>query len=368
MKKRLVKMFKIGGLFLLILSVVLLTVVWVSERDRAVVEKYVKNENLETVKPDWQGTPVDQEGRFVNAEFPFLPRVSELLRWQLSANPFKEEKRADDWRIEVKDPTEFLSGEQNGILWLGHAGFFIRLEGVEIVVDPALGNPSFIRIQTEVPSPLDKIKNVDYLLVTHDHRDHCDDESISQIARKFPNARLLGGLGMEDLFNEWKTPSNQVQTAGWYQQFSTPDETKVKIFFLPVRHWSRRGLFDTNQRLWGAFVIQGAGRTIYIGGDSGFGSHYREAGEVFPEIDYFIIGIGAYEPRWFMKPNHNSPQDAFQAFVDSRAKYLVPMHYGRFDLSDEPPGEPLRSIKTEAEKAGASARLRVLQIYESLNF
>lgn len=367
MKKRLFKIIKIGAIFLLILLTVLLTVIFASERDKTLIEKYVRNENLPVVKDDWKGTPVDKKGRFVNVEFPYLPKMLDLLKWQLGSNPQKEAKQNDSWRIEVKDPAEFLNDTRDGILWLGHAGFLIRLNGVNIIIDPAFGKPSFVKTYVDVPSPIDKLKEVDYLLISHDHRDHCDEESVRQITQKFPNAEILGGLGMDDIFNDWKTSSNEVQTAGWYQQFSAPDD-EIKIFFLPVRHWSRRGLFDTNQRLWGGFVIQGAGKTIYFGSDSGYGSHYKEAGEIFPQIDYFVVGIGAYEPRWFMEPNHNSPQDAFQAFVDSKAKYLVPMHYGRFDLSDEPPGEPLRLLKEEAEKANSADKIKALKIYESLQF
>src|SRR5213076_1604147 len=132
MKRWAIKVIKIGAVFLLVLFVILLIMIFVSERDRAVVEKYVKNESLETVKSDWKGTPVDEKGRFVNAEFPFLPKIKELLQWQLGSRPRKEEKQNDTWRIEVKDPTDFLNDTRNGILWLGHAGFLIRLEGVNI--------------------------------------------------------------------------------------------------------------------------------------------------------------------------------------------------------------------------------------------
>jgi L-ascorbate metabolism protein UlaG (beta-lactamase superfamily) len=87
---------------------------------------------------------------------------------------------------------------------------------------------------------------------------------------------------------------------------------------------------------------------IYFGGDSGYGSHYKDIAKLFPEIDYAILGIGAYEPEWFMESNHSSPEKAYQAFLDLGAKYLIPMHYGTFDLSDEPIGKPqevLESIK-----------------------
>jgi len=343
----------------------LLVIILLGEFDKAVIEKYVKNENLETFKADSKGTPVDQKDRFVNLEFSFLPSTIELLKWQLSANPQKAEKQKDAARLEVSDPTDFLSGEQDGILWLGHAGFLIRIGGVNVLTDPIFGTPPFVKTLTEVPTPLDKLQKVDYVLISHDHRDHCDEKTLRQIAKKFPRAKFLAGLGMEELFNEWKTPSNEVQTAGWHQKFSLTHEN-VKIFFLPVRHWSRRGLFDTNKRLWGGFVIQNAQTTVYFSGDTGYGSHYKELAELFPNIDYFIVGIGAFEPRWFMKPNHNSPEEALQGFIDSKAKLLIPMHFGRFDLSDEPASEPLRLLNEKADEMNLSDKIKALNIYESI--
>lgn len=367
MKRQFKRILKFSGIFLLISAAALALIILWSETDKTLIEKYVENENLPTVKSDWQGTPIDQKGRFVNAEFPYLPSMADLLKWQLSGNPQKEEKQNDDWRLEVEDPTEFFSGGQNGMLWLGHAGFLIRLNGKVIIIDPIFGKPPFVKTYANIPSPIDKIERVDYVLLSHDHRDHADEDTIRQLAEKFPGAAFLAGLGMRDILKDWTKDANEIQTAGWFQQFDT-QPGKLKIVFVPVRHWSRRGIFDTNQRLWGGFIIQGAGKTIFFGGDSGYGSHYRQAAELFPEIDYFIAGIGAYKPRWFMKPNHNSPADAIQAFADTGAKYLVPMHYGTFDLSDEPPGEPLRLLREEAAKTGVSERIKNLQIYESLKF
>lgn len=345
----------------------LLAMILISEKlDIAVIEKYVKNENLKTVKADWQGTPVDEKGRFVNAEFPFLSNLTEVLKWQLSTNPFKEDKLKDAERLQVLDPTEFLSSEKDGILWLGHASVYIRLNGKTLLIDPVFGDPFLVKRFTEVPNQIDKIKKLDYILVTHDHRDHCDEPTLKSLLQKFPNAKILGGLEMQDLFNEWKTATNEVKTAGWYQRFDLGED--VEITFVPVRHWSRRGLFDMNKRLWGGYVIQGAGKTIYHSGDSGFGSHYKELFETFGRIDYFIIGIGAFEPRWFMQSNHNNPEDALQAFQDAKAETIIPMHYGTFDLSDEPPSEPLKRLKQDAEKAGLIEKVKPLQINESLEF
>jgi len=367
MKKRLLKIIKIIGLILFVLIGVVIIVILQSERDEAVIKEHVKNENLTTIKVGWQGTPVDEKGRFVNVEFPFLPKVSDILRWQLSAKPQKEEKQADAERLEIKDPTEFLNSETDGILWFGHASFLIRLDGVNILLDPVFGEPSFISRLVTPPSPLDKLRRVDFILVSHNHRDHCDEATIKQLTAKFPAAKILVGLRMDELLNDWKSPKTEIQIAGWYQQFALPTD-KIKISFLPVRHWSRRGLFDTNKQLWGGFVIEGAGKTIYFSGDSGYGSHYAELAELFPKIDYFIIGIGAYQPNWFMRANHNSPSEAFQGFVDSKADALIPMHFGRFDLSDEPPSEPLRLLKEKAAEANLADRIKNLQINESLGW
>ena len=338
---------------------------FVSENDRAILSGRVSNEAARTIRPDWTGTPVDQRGRFMNDEFPFLPKTSELLKWQLSDNPFEAEKEADTFRPEVLDPTPFLNSNEDGILWLGHASFYIRLGGRHILIDPVFGDPSFITRYTDVPSPLDSIRAVDYVLLTHDHRDHTDEPTLRSIAEKFPKARFLAGLGSEDILADWTGSADRTALTGWFQDF-TIDDPAVDIYFLPVRHWSRRGLFDTNRRLWGGYVIESGKTTIYHGGDSGYGRHYRETGELFPEIDYFLIGIGSYEPRWFMEPNHNNPSDVVKAFQDIGAKMLVPMHYGTFNMSDEAPGTPIRTLRDEVEKAGLTDRVGTLNIYESL--
>ena len=95
----------------------------------------------------------------------------------------------------------------------------------------------------------------------------------------------------------------------------------------------------------GRFMLQTNDVTLYFGGDSGYGNHYRQLAELYPTIDYAILGIGAFAPEWFMHSNHMSPSDAWQAFQDMGAGRLVPMHYGTFDLSDEPLGEPERLLK-----------------------
>ena len=215
-------------------------IIW-SENDKAVIKSYAKNESLTTIKPDWQGTPVDEKDRFVNHEFPFLPKVTDILRWSLESNPQKQEKQGDRERLAIKDPTEFLNSYADGILWLGHASFLIRLDGVNILLDPVFGEPSLITRYITPPSPIDKLRKVDYILVSHDHRDHCDEATIKQLTAKFPDAKILTGLRMDELLKDWNSSNAEIQTAGWYQQFDVPND-QVKIYFTPSRHWARSSM------------------------------------------------------------------------------------------------------------------------------
>lgn len=355
---------RIGIVIGLILIVLVGAGFW-TELDHTTLTSHTSEPGLETIKPDWPGTPVDQKGRFMNHEFPMVMRTSRFLRWQFSANEFADEKLRDTWKPNVTDPTEFLASDRDGLVWLGHASVYIRLNGVTILTDPIFGAPPLIERYVDLPSPLPQIRKLDYVLLSHDHRDHTDEPTLREIAKKFPNAKFLAGLRSEELLRNFITPTNDVAVAGWFQKFELGD-SPVEIYFLPVRHWSRRGVFDTNHRLWGGYVVKVGETSVYFGGDSGYGSHYRETGALFPDIDYFVIGIGAYEPRWFMEPSHNNPSDAVKAFQDAGARLLVPMHYGTFDLSDEPPSAPLRELRSASE--AIADKVKVLDLNGSIYF
>src|SRR5215213_378484 len=107
------KLLKITGVLLALFAIIFGGVVFTESRDKAVVVKHVSNENLKTLRAGWQGVPVDEKGRFVNHEHPFLPKTIDLLKWQLGVNPFKEAKQNDTARLEVKDPAEFLQSERD---------------------------------------------------------------------------------------------------------------------------------------------------------------------------------------------------------------------------------------------------------------
>jgi L-ascorbate metabolism protein UlaG (beta-lactamase superfamily) len=158
-------------------------------------------------------------------------------------------------------------------------------------------------------------------------------------------------------------PGIRVQEAGWYQVFDTPG---LEITLLPAMHWNRRGLRDFNKALWGSFLIRWKGKSIYFAGDTGYQTHFKEVPELVGPVDIALLPIGAYDPPFIMRPSHLDPEEALQAFVDLKARRLVPMHYGTFDLSDEPLGEPLQRLRAAAAGWGLEASLRPLAVGEVL--
>lgn len=330
------------------------------------IKAFIINPVLSTPKAPqgWKGTPMDSNGQFQNLHHPFIPSWRDVLRWKLlQTNPFKQEKKKELWNPKIVKDESWITGKADIIVWLGHCTFFIRINGIQILTDPVYDRIYPLKRRSEFPVNPAHLKGLDYVLLSHDHRDHLDRSSLRLLTKHNQDTKYLTGLKMKKLIHRF-TGSEKIEEAGWYQQYNTRDE--IQITFIPMRHWSRRGLNDTNKSLWGGFVIEAGGKRILFGGDSAYDVHYKDIGDLFGPFNYALLGIGAYEPVWFMKTNHQSPAEALQASENLRADYLVPMHYGTFDLSDEPMGKPLEVLRAEAEKRQLSHKLKVIDLGEPL--
>ncbi len=312
-------------------------------------------------------TPLDQAGRFKNFHTQFLPNFKDVMKWKRATNPFQAEKKMGMKGPEVAEDFNWLNGNEDGIVWLGHACFFIRINGVSLITDPVFEKLSpFHKRYTSLPFHISELPEIDYILLSHNHRDHLSGKTLKSILRKSKEAKVLTGLKMGALIRSL-TGHKNIEEAGWYQVFSTL-KNKLTVSFMPAQHWAKRGLFDYNEHLWGAFVIQSENTTIYFSGDTGYNTHLKEVGDYF-NIDYCIIGIGAYQPEWFMNQNHISPTDALRAAQEMHAKKMIPMHFGCFDLSDEPVMEPLERLLNYYKISTSSTQIQVKKIgeFEKLN-
>lgn len=331
-------------------------------------QSYISNSELQTILPknQWPGNRIDEEGKFSNLVHPFNPTFSMAWQMMTEGNPQKEEKKKDTFKLQVLGDNSFFKNNDNVIVWLGHATFFIRLNGISMVTDPVFNNVGLTKRKSRIPLDINLLKGIDYILISHDHRDHLDKKSLQLLVQNNPQVEILSGLKMDEWFNKM-LDSPKMQLAGWYQQYKT-DTSKIRIYFLPARHWSSRNLFDTNEHLWGSFVIQYNDKKIYFSGDTGYDNHLKEIGSLFNGIDICIMGIGAYKPEWFMSPNHISPTDAVKASNEMCVKQLIPMHHGTFDLSNEPIGEPIRIVQNEKLQNKLEAELINLKVGENYYF
>jgi L-ascorbate metabolism protein UlaG (beta-lactamase superfamily) len=152
---------------------------------------------------------------------------------------------------------------------------------------------------------------------------------------------------------------------GWWQHAEVGD---LKVTLVPACHWSRRGIFDTNRVLWGGYVIEGGGHSVYHSGDTASFEGFCEIGRRFPELDAAMLPIGGYQPVWFMEHYHLNPEQAGRAFLDLGARRLIPMHWGTLQLTDEPLCEPVERMRTWWQHNGpdSSRRLNLLDVGASL--
>jgi L-ascorbate metabolism protein UlaG (beta-lactamase superfamily) len=326
--------------FIWALLIPLFAVYLLYDKNKPMANGFTSNPKLHTIAPseDWKGNPLDENGKFTNLYHPFESSFGDLLKWQTSQNPQKEEKKAETRTLLLDFDSTLFSKKDDYLIWLGHATYLMQIQGKIFLTDPLLFDNAFLKRESELPFPIEKLPQLDYILLSHNHRDHCDKKTFKYLTDKNPAMKILTGLGLEDVISSW-TNGHSIQEAGWYQQYSVLDSS-IQITYVPTRHWSRRWLWDDNKSLWGGFYIETADYSIYFMGDSGQGPHFSDIKNTLGTPDYCLMGVGAYKPEWFMHQAHISPLDAIDAFNTLEGKYFIPMHFGTFNLSDEPRMEP----------------------------
>jgi len=237
------------------------------------------------------------------------------------------------------------------VTWLGHSSFLLQGGGRNLLIDPVFSDhcaplplPSLKRVAA-VPCRLDELPAIDAVLVTHSHYDHLD----------LPTLRVLGD-GMPLLVPEghagWlrRKGFTAVHELPWFE--SKDLFPGLTVTATPGQHFTARTPFDRNRSHWCGWLLEGGGARLWHTGDSAYCPAFREIGERFGPIDLGMIPVGAYSPRWFMKPMHMNPEEAVAVFQDARCRRAVAMHWGTFRLTDEPLGEPPLRLAAELERKG----------------
>jgi L-ascorbate metabolism protein UlaG (beta-lactamase superfamily) len=308
--------------------------------------------------------PRDPSGRFVNLDGTRPNSLGAVLRWAFWDRLTGKRRRSPDHAavpMVAPDLSRLATPPPPGaparVTWLGHAGFLVQLDGISLLVDPALQPEGVVGAGRNVPAPLrvTDLPPIRAVLITHGHYDHLDVPTLQAV-----HAPVIAGLGMERVLRARGLACTEL---GWWSAARVGD---VTVTYVPAQHWSRRGLLDENETLWGGFVIQGAGATLYHSGDSALFDGFREIGARFPGIDAALLPIGAYDPGWFMERQHMNPEQALQAFQALGARTFVAMHWGMFKLTDEPLDEPPRRLEAERVRLALPAeRVRVPAVGET---
>lgn len=290
----------------------------------------------------------------------------DVIKWKWETDPSK-------WPEEVANSNYKLPKLEAGkgiVTFINHATFLVQLPGLTILTDPIFSQragpfESFGPVKRVRPPGLDLelLPPVDVVLISHNHYDHLDLDSLKKIDARF-RPLFLVPLGDEMLLKD--EGLQNVREMDWWS------EQKVKesiITFTPVQHWSARGLFDKNKSLWGGHFISTPELRIYFAGDTGYTPYFLETRKRLGSPDIALLPIGAYGPRWFMREIHMNPEDAVMAHMDLEAGVSFGMHFGTFQLSDEAYDAPLKDLKMAREKYRVPEdKFRVLDFGESWSF
>lgn len=249
----------------------------------------------------------------------------------------------------VKTDLLNLPVDTNVLVWFGHSSYFMQIDGKRILVDPVFsGNASPIPRTvksfkgTDIYTVAD-LPDIDYLFISHDHYDHVDYETL--IALKSKTKKVICGLGVGSHFEHWGYESNKIIEKDWNEKVAL--DSGFTAFVEPARHFSGRGL-STNNTLWASYVLQTPSMKIYIGGDSGYDTHYAAIGNKHGSMDLAILDNGQYNEAW--KYIHHLPEDVLKAAQDLKAKRIFPVHSSKFALGSHDWDEPLTKI-TELNKS-----------------
>lgn len=282
--------------------------------------------------------------------------VTDLLRWQLGGGKteWPRSAAAADGRGTTK-PEPRIDGDRLVVTMVGHATLLIQTAGLNILTDPVWSERaspvSFAGPKRANPPGVafDDLPAIDLVIVSHNHYDHLDVETLKRLVER-DNPVIVTPLG-NDTIIKGDVPTAETRIMDWGDRLDFG--RGLIIHCEPCHHWSARGMGDRRMALWAAFVLETAGGKIYHIGDTGYqeGTHYRAVKAKHGNIRVAIMPIGAYEPRWFMKAQHQNPQEAIDGFLLSSASFGIGHHFGTFQLTNEGIDDPPKALTAAMERA-----------------
>jgi N-acyl-phosphatidylethanolamine-hydrolysing phospholipase D len=238
------------------------------------------------------------------------------------------------------------------VTWVGHSTLLIQLDGVNILTDPHWSDrasPVTFAGPKRLTPPgvaFENLPPIDLVLISHDHYDHLDVETVRRLAQTH-HPLFLVPLGLKAWFAE--IGITQVEELNWWESRQVKGLT---VTCLSAQHFSGRTLWDRNRRLWSSWAVAAGTKRVFYAGDTGYYGVFKEIGDRLGPFHLAAIPIGAYLPRVMMKMTHLTPEEALQLFADIQGQRFVAIHWGTFDLTEEPLEEPPQRLEAEAQRLG----------------
>lgn len=313
-----------------------------------------------------ENSPNYHDGKFQNQhETPQLTSGKGYIATMADFLFKKKERLSPDQDLPaIKTDLHSFVPDEDVLVWFGHSSYYMQVDGKRFLVDPVLSGAaspvSFVNKPfkgTDIYRPED-IPAIDYLIISHDHWDHLDYNTIMKLKDRV--GKVICGLGVGEHFEYWGFPVENIIELDWNEDAIL--ESGFSVFCLPARHFSGRGL-SPNQSLWASYLLQTPTMKIYIGGDSGYDTHYKLIGERFGVVDLAILENGQYDQSW--KYIHMMPEEVVDAAKDLKATRLFAVHNSKYALGNHAWDDPLNRVSKKSEEE--SVNLITPQIGEIVN-
>lgn len=297
-----------------------------------------------------QDSPQYEDGKFKNP----LPWNEKPSFGMIKKYLFGKEQRSPDQTLPQKDiDLGLLESQDTSYLKVtnaGHSSLLIHMDGYRILTDPVyeakISPVGPTRFNKEIPIDPTELKDIDVVVISHNHYDHLNKYSIQTIRAEV--SRFVVPLGVGAQLEKWGVSRDKITELDWWESYDYDD--KLKITSTPSQHFSGRGLTDRNKTLWTSYVIATLEHNIYFSGDSGYFDGFKTIGEKYGPFDIAFMECGAYNTEWAFV--HMFPEETVQAAVDVKAHYLWPIHWGTFNLALHDWFDPMKRVTIAAEAQG----------------
>jgi L-ascorbate metabolism protein UlaG (beta-lactamase superfamily) len=284
----------------------------------------------------------------------------DVIKWMLNRD---QGEWAFDDEMVARKPAKKIFGEELEVSMINHSTLLIQTQGFNILTDPVYSDrvsPFTWAGPKRMTNPgitFNDLPKIDVVLISHNHYDHLDLETLKRINDR-DNPKIILPLGVGALLQKHKI--GNWQELDWWHSILVDDG--FSIHAVPAQHFSGRGLFDRNKTLWAGFVLEVDGGNIYFAGDTGLGNFFNEIGERFYPLRLALFPIGAYKPEWFMSPVHTSPPEGLQIVEQVNARFGIPIHFGTFPLADDGQFDPETALNNAINQSNINEnRINILK-------